>query len=188
MGFFDFLKKKDKTEPANAPIKTEPANVPIPPEYEIEDITFIRDMKRVRCGAWEQYDILLDARPYGWEDMRSWAEYMSQNDVDVSLGTLTVSPIAGGAETELIGQYRIASSVRMIPELENEYGVLTLGGASRQLKAPVKIVWFNQTNRFRLFTLVGDETLMRRYIETVIRRSFGTPEEMKLAKPIPAGQ
>ena len=31
--------------------------------------------------------------------------------------------------------------------------------------------------------LLDDEELMRRYAETVIRRSFGTPDAMKLAKP-----
>ena len=63
--------------------------------------------------------------------------------------------------------------------------MLAVGGISRVLKAPVKIVWFNQTRILRFFTPVGDEQLMTRYIETVIRRTFGTKDAMKLAKPVP---
>ena len=36
----------------------------------------------------------------------------------------------------------------------------------------------------RFFTIVDDETLIKKYIETVIRRTFGTNDAMKLAKPI----
>lgn len=49
----------------------------------------------------------------------------------------------------------------------------------------MKIVWFNQTQVLRFFTIVDDETLIKKYIETVIRRTFGTNDAMKLAKPIP---
>lgn len=58
-------------------------------------------------------------------------------------------------------------------------------GISRVLKCPVKIVWFNQSRVLRLFTIIDDEVLLTKYIETVIRRTFGTKDAMKLAKPVP---
>ena len=63
--------------------------------------------------------------------------------------------------------------------------MLAIGGISRTLKMPVKIVWFNQTRVLRFFTPVDDEMLLTKYIETVIRRTFGTKDAMKLAKPVP---
>ena len=34
-------------------------------------------------------------------------------------------------------------------------------------------------------TMLDDEVLIKKYVETVIRRTFGTKDAMKLAKPIP---
>ena len=74
-----------------------------------------------------------------------------------------------------------------MPELKTERGQLAIGGMSRVLGfCPVKIVWFNQTKIFRIFTIPDNDELMLRYAETVIRRTFGTPDAMKKAKPVPA--
>ena len=66
--------------------------------------------------------------------------------------------------------------------------IFILCGISRELKAPMKIVWINQTRVLRFFTLLDDELFVRRYAETVVRRSFGTENAMKLGKPIPKGK
>ena len=52
----------------------------------------------------------------------------------------------------------------------------------------MKIVWINQTNTLRLFTFTEDEEPVKRYVETMVRRTFGTGDAMKLGKPIPEGQ
>ena len=44
---------------------------------------------------------------------------------------------------------------------------------------PVKIVWYNQTSALRFFTPENDDDRMNRYIETMIRRTFGTDDAMK---------
>ena len=49
----------------------------------------------------------------------------------------------------------------------------------------VKIVWYNQTRVPRLFTHINDETLVTKYVETIIIRTFGTKYAMKFAKPVP---
>lgn len=191
MSLIDFFKKGQKKE--NCPksgddVERQCQTVEGSAEYELDDITYIREMKHTMAGAWQQYDVLLAARGYGWEDMKAWADYMSKNDLDISHGTLTVAEITGAEEKEIIDQYQSIGSILQIPAFDTEQGVLAMGGASQKLHAPVKIYWMNQTNYLQFFTLISDETLMRRYIETVIRRSFGTPDEMKLAKPIPVGK
>ena len=67
-------------------------------------------------------------------------------------------------------------------------GILSIAGISKTLKAPMKIVWINQTKVLRFFTSVDNDLLIKKYVETVIRRTFGTENAMKLGKPIPDGQ
>ena len=43
------------------------------------------------------------------------------------------------------------------------------------------LLFYNQTRGLRLFTPINDETLVRKYVETLLRRTFGTPDAMKLA-------
>lgn len=52
----------------------------------------------------------------------------------------------------------------------------------------MKIVGINQTEALRFFTSVDNDLLIKKYVETVIRRTFGTKHTMKLGKPIPDRQ
>lgn len=154
----------------------------------LDDITYIRDIKHTRTKAWHQYDVLLEARGYGWDMMIYWADYMSQADLE-HISQVTISPIVGVEEKDITKSYlKHGSKCSQTPELTTELGVLSVAGTSKALKAPMKIVWINQTRILRFFTLVDDELLMTKYAETVIRRTFGTENEMKLAKPIPEEQ
>lgn len=157
------------------------ANAAAAQEALLDDVSFIQDMKHIP-GTWQQYDVLLAARGYGWDYMVDSAAYMAAADLD-AVSTLTVAEMANMPETELIEAYKTAGgSIRDFPPLASETGQLAIGGISRTLKVPVKLVWFNQTRVLRLFTWVGDETLVRKYIETVIRRTFGTKDAMKRAR------
>ena len=149
----------------------------------IEEVSYIQEMKHIQ-GSWQQYDFLLAARPYGWMTMIDWAAYMETSDLD-NISTLTVAEMANMPETELIDEYRSSGvSLAEFDRLSDEAGMLAIGGISRTLRMPVKIVWFNQTRVMRIFTLSEDETLLRKYAETVIRRTFGTKDAMKLARPV----
>lgn len=159
------------------------SRVDVPDEYEIEDDTFIADMICLKSFPWRQYEVFLAARPYGWENMKFWADYMIQNDLG-TVARLNVAAIAGAPEKNLIEEYRTHGSVCAIPELQQERGVLGVAGISKALGGAVEIVWFNQLRRFRLFAIETDDVKVRRYVETVIRQTFGTPDEMKLARPI----
>ena len=200
MSLFDLFRKKPQSGEAKAPVpaapapaaapapKAAPAPAPRQDAAVLDDITFIRELKHIPAGPWHQYDILLLARPYGWDTMLDWADYMAGADL-TNISQVTSAPIVGGPETDLTDSYQ-AHNGRCCetPELEEEDGVLSVAGISKTLHAPMKFVWFNQTPVFRLFTMVDDEDLINKYAETAIRRSFGTADAMKAAKPVPAGQ
>lgn len=153
-------------------------------EY-LDDITFIRDIKHIVVFPWHQYDILFAARAYGWNTMIDWADYMTQADLD-HISQLTTAFVAGAGEKDITASYlKNGGKCAQTPELKTEMGVLSIAGVSKKLKAPLKIIWVNQTRILKLFTLIDDELLIKKYIETMARRTFGTDDEMKLGKPLP---
>ena len=159
-------------------------------EPMLDDVSYIKEIQhlsgKVGFVTWQQYDILLAARPYYWEAMVDWAAYMETADID-SIESLTVNA-PDEEETELAQEYNQNKvGLKNFDKLTKEMGSLSIAGHSRTLNDDVKIVWYNQTNVLRVFTHVNDETLMTKYVETVIRRTFGTPDAMKLAKPVPEG-
>lgn len=183
MGLFDVFKKKAPATPNTSVSNT----AKISKEEYINDITFIRDMKHIPAGPWHQYDVLLAARGYGWDTMKDWADYMAHADLE-HISQVTTSSL-GTEEKDITKSYTDnGGKCQTTPELETEMGVLSVAGISRTLKAPMKIVWINQTRVLRFFTLIDDELLVKKYVETMIRRTFGTKNAMKLGKPIPEGQ
>lgn len=149
----------------------------------LNDVSYIKDVKHLQSGDWHQYDILLAARPYNWDYMVDTAEYISHADLE-DISTLTVSLLISSNEHEIIEEYyACGNSVKRIPQLHKEQGSLAIGGISQKLQEPLKIVWFNQTNIIRIFGITDDEMFIRKYAETLVRRTFGTPEEMKLGRP-----
>lgn len=61
-----------------------------------------------------------DAHPYGWNYMIDTAEYMNQVELE-NIGTVTISTVMGGQETELIEEYHIAgNTIKNIPEISVE--------------------------------------------------------------------
>lgn len=143
-----------------------------------EDYSYIREVKHYE-GTWNQYDFLLAAQGYGWDYILDSAEYMIQADFH-HVGTISVSPTIGDKVVEYIDQFNDAgNSIKKIDALHREASMLGVGAISNALKAPVKIVWINQTKVLRMMTPVDDEDLMQRYAETVIRRTFNTLKAMK---------
>ena len=166
MGLFDVFKKKKNAE----------TNM-------LNDTSYIADLRHTE-GPWQQYDFLLASQGYGWDYILDSADYMTKIDLD-QIGTVQAAKVPGGAETELIDEYESSGrSVKAMPSLVREGADLGIGGLSLILGAPLKIVWFNQTRVIRIYTPVNDEKLMTRYAQTLIRRTFATPDAMKLARPV----
>ena len=156
-------------------------------ETMLDDTSYIQEMKHLSAKIgfvwWQQYDILLAAHPYCWETMVDWADYMETADFD-NIDSMTVgAPCENDLElAHVYNQNKVG--LKNFKRLKEEMGSLSIAGNSRTLNDSVKIVWFNQTRVLRVFTHINDETLITKYAETVTRRSFGTKDAMKLAKPV----
>lgn len=157
-------------------------------EVMLDDISYIQEIKHLYGDAgiafWKQYDVLLAAQHYGWETMVDWAAYMESADID-KIDSIIVADLADDSGIELAHVYNQNKvGLKNFERLTEEHGVLSIAGHSRTLNDSVKIVWYNQSRVLRLFTHINDETLVTKYVETIIRRTFGTKDAMKLAKPI----
>lgn len=157
-------------------------------EEMLDDLSYIAKMEHTTEGAWQQYDVMLDAGGYGWNYMVDTAAYLEANELD-DISQLSVALISGADAQDLVEDYKNsgAANLKEYEKLseENEMGLLSIGGISRTVNAPVMVVWYNQTNFLRVYTIIDDDTMMTKYIETLIRRTFGTEDAMKLAKPVP---
>lgn len=181
MGFFDLFKKQNKE------MQDPRKDVGRSTDEYLNDITFIEDMKHIQAGPWHQYDVLLAARGYGWDMMIDWADYMTGSDLE-HISKVTTGDL-GAQEKDITESYNKSNGkCAETRELETEMSFLSIAGFSKTLKAPTKIVWMNQTRVLRLFTLVDNDLLIKKYVETVVRRTFGTENAMKLGKPIPNEQ
>lgn len=117
--------------------------------------------------------------------MVDYVAYMETADIK-DIDSISVADMSDEQSTELAHVYNQSKvGLKNFDKLAEERGMLSIAGYSRTLKDSVKMVWFNQTRVLRLFTHIDDETLITKYVETVIRRTFGTDDAMKLAKPVP---
>lgn len=150
----------------------------------LNDASYIYAVEHI-VGPWHQYDFTLATKGYGWEYIVSSAEYIVNADL-FNVGTISVTPLVGSLTKEYISDYKESGGkICMISELENEASMLGVGGLSKALGGiPLKIVWINQTNIIRIMTPVDDIEFMICYMETVIRRSFGTVDALKKGNTI----
>ena len=154
-----------------------------PDSDRIDDMSYIAELHHTE-GSWHQYDFLLAASKYGWDYMVDSADYMVKTELD-HIGTVSRSELVGSGEKELLDEFTTAGgAIKAMESLSEEAGALGLGGRSKTLGDLVKIVWFNQTRVIRMFSPINDEDLFLRYAESMIRRSFGTPDAMKKAMPV----
>ena len=158
-------------------------------ETMLDDISYIQEIKHqhgnVGNMVWQQYDILLAAQHYDWWTMVDWAAYMESADINM-IESVVVADLAEAIGTELVHVYNQDKvGLKNFEKLKEEQARLSIYGHSHTLNSSVQIVWFNQTRVLRVITLIDDEVLIKKYVETVIRRTFGTKDAMKLAKPIP---
>ena len=155
----------------------------------LDDVSYIQEMKHLYgdtgIAFWKQYDVLLATQHYGWETMVDWAAYMESADID-KIESIAVADLNDDTGIELAHVYNQNKvGLKNFERLAEEHAILSIAGHSRTLNDSVKIVWYNQTRTLRVFTHINDETLVTKYVETLIRRTFGTKDAMKLAKPVP---
>ena len=139
-----------------------------------EAVSYIEDMKQLafKMGdtVWQQYDILLATRGYGWDDIIEAADYLASADMDYIDSISTSSPTE---ELELVHAYRQSKGrLKDLSLLAEEKGSLGLAGHSRKFDRSLKIVWYNQTRVLRIFSMFDDAALIREYVETMMQRAF----------------
>lgn len=150
----------------------------------LNDASYIYAVEHI-VGPWHQYDFTLATKGYGWEYIISSAEYIVNADL-YDIGTISVTPLAGSLTKEYVSDYKEnGENISSLTELKHEASMLGVGGMSKALGGmPLKIVWINQTNIIRIMTPVDDVEFMICYMETVIRRSFGTADSLKKGNTI----
>lgn len=173
MGLFKSSKKAPKETSQTAEAK----NVQTPEERVINDYPFVKEMKHIRDDVWNQYDILIDSRPYGWDELIMMADLIAENDL------VNISEVYAGYVNDISFTKEFLEKKKLKDVFaDSEYGFLSVAGISKRLRNPLKIVWFNQTQILRCFTLTDDEVMMEKYCETALRGIWGTEDEMCLAR------
>ena len=157
-----FIESKRKARTKTMPVQNA--------ETLLDDVSYIQEIKHlhgaVGIAFWKQYDVLLAAQHYGWETMVDWAAYMESADID-KIDSIAVADLNDDTGIELAHVYNLNKvGLKNFERLVEEHGILSIAG-------------------HRLFTHINDETLVTKYVETIIRRTFGTKDAMKLAKPVP---
>ncbi len=139
----------------------------------VYDPSYVKEMKQTDLGKWQQYDILLDTEGYGWETIKDWADYVAEKDL-WNIYQVTVSHL-GQSEVDLTPIFHENHDrCTNLNELNTEYATLALAGHSRQIDTIVKVIWYNQTNRLRIFTTDKDPEHTREYAECMVRRTLYT--------------
>ena len=133
-----------------------------------KEISKIENIKHLQSGPWHQYDVILKTCPFGWEQIVDYVDCLIDRDL-INISSLTVSDVSNGSVEELIEIFNSSGrKLREISEIQEENGTLSIAGESVSCKAPIKIVWINQTNIVRIFTLVSDELIIKKYIESFL--------------------
>lgn len=157
-------------------------NIKLPDEM-LDDTSFITDVSVVQNGNQFLYTFRLTGG-YGWDYIRDSVDHLFTQDLEKETFNLSVgdfNTFTDITKSYLKGRKTGENSL----EWARERGRAKLFGKSKSLKSFVSVFFYNQTQILKLFLPLENKEIATAYIETLIRRSFGTPDQLKLAKPIP---
>ena len=146
---------KDAETPAAPPAEAPaPEAQPVPAEAKADDQPQPGPtlMQTAAFGPWKQLDYRWPHR-FGYDFMLRSAQWLMDHDLPAK--TLTTAAITGAPETEHVQQLQEGLSLQECAG--HETGVLALGGFSATAHGLLKIVWFNQTDRVRVFIMDGTD-------------------------------
>ena len=128
------------------------------------------------CG----YDFMLDA-----------VQTVIDTDFRDDTQRVAVAKIAGAENTEILDAVKAAGmELRNCSEAAEECGVLTVAGISRIMECPVQIVFFNQTNKVRLFCPVPDyfkkhgDRVFDNYMDSIEIKAYCRAAERKTVQKL----
>ena len=129
--------------------------------------TRIVELKHIP-GDWHQYDIKLNFG-YGWGYILKSAAQLIQKDL-LTVDTITTVDAKTREAKELIEAYNAAGQkLESCKEIQTEAGAFAIGGNSSEFKLPTKVIWFNQTQVLRIFTIMEvSEQDIRNYVSKYV--------------------
>lgn len=157
-------------------------NIKLPDEM-LDDTSFITDVSVVRNGKHFLYTFRL-TNGYGWDYIRDSVDYLFAQDLEKEPINISVGDF--DTYTDITKSYlKGRKTGKNSSEWERERGCTKIFGQSKSLKSFVSVIFYNQTQIMKLLLPLENKKIATAYIETLIRRSFGTPNQLKLAKPTP---
>lgn len=152
------------------------------PEEMLDDTSYICDVKYVRKGNTCIYTFYLTSK-YGWDYIRSSVDYLFATDIEREGFHLSAGNFFDSMTDITKAYLKGIKNQTPAPEWTREGGCAKVFGKSRALKSFVSLVYSNQTRVLNLHFQLESPKIATAYIETLVRRSFGTPDAMKLARP-----
>lgn len=98
----------------------------------------------------------------GWEQMLSMAQAVIENDFSkLSIQSLEVSGLAGEGFKDVTAQLKRADNcIFGTAVAQDEYGVLAVSGTSSIMRVPMRITFWNQTDRC-MVQIMGDKAIRK---------------------------
>jgi len=159
-----------------------PEGIFVLPNEELDDFSYLLRTQVKKIDSFYCYSFHVSGR-YGWHYMLSSVDYMTAAEIE-ELVSVKVGDM--GSTLDVTAAYHAnGKDCSKTPELRRENGKIILSGFSKCLREPIQLIWVNQTNVIQLLLPMEDQDLAERYMETVIRRSFGTKDALKRAKQVP---
>ncbi len=153
------------------------------PDEMLDDTSFITGVSVIQTGKQFLYTFRITGS-YGWDYIRDSVDHLFTQDLEK--GTINLSVGDFDNYTDITKNYKKGRKTGDASlEWARERGCAKIFGKSKSLKSFVSVIFYNQTQTLKLFLPLENKEIATAYIETLIRRSFGTPDQLKLAKPIP---
>ena len=157
-------------------------NINIPDEM-LDDTSFITEVSVAQNGKQFLYTFHITSG-YGWDYIRDSVDHLFMQDLEQGTISLSVGDFDNDADiTKNYLKGKKTGDVAL--EWTRERGYAKIFGKSKSLHSFVSVIFYNQTQIINLFLPLENKKIATAYIETLIRRSFGTPDQLKLAQPIP---
>ena len=153
------------------------------PEKMLDDASFILECSVSQNGKYFLYTFLL-TDGYGWDYIRDAVDHLCTQDIEKGTFKLSVGDFDNCADITknyLKGRKTGCHSL----EWTTEHGIASISGKSKSLKSFINVAFCNQTQILKLILPLENKKIATAYIETLLRRNFGTPDQLKLAKPVP---
>lgn len=151
------------------------------PNEMLDDTSFITDVSFVQEGDLFIYAFRL-TNGYGWDYIRDSVDHLFSADFGKEDFTLSVGDF--NAHDDITKVYLKGKKTGEIPlEWAREQNWAKVFGKSKALKSFVGVVFYNQTSIIQVSFSLKNEKIATAYVETLIRRNFGTPDQLKLANP-----